>query len=89
VVLTIWVPLPWNPDRGVAIARAQAPWYRQKTEPCFADMLTAFKRDQEAVDELPIDPVGTWVMQGLQAGRIQPMPKRAGGGQGVCERAKL
>jgi len=85
----LWYFEHGDPATDVAIARAQAPWYRQKTEPCFADMLTALKRDLEVVDELPIDPVGTWVMQELQAGRIQPMPKRVGGGEGVCERAKL
>jgi DDE superfamily endonuclease len=41
----IWYALHGEPDKDVARRRRQAPWYRQKREPAFADTLIALRRE--------------------------------------------
>ena len=41
----LWYALYGEPDKDVARRRRQAPWYRQKRAPAFADMLTALRRE--------------------------------------------
>jgi hypothetical protein len=41
----LWYALNGDPDTDVARRRRQAPWYRQKRVPAFADMLVALRRE--------------------------------------------
>jgi hypothetical protein len=41
----LWYALHGEPDQDVARRRRDAPWYRQKRAPAFADMLVALRRE--------------------------------------------
>lgn len=44
-LVVIWYALNGDPDADVRRRRAIAPWYRQKRQPAFADMLVALRRE--------------------------------------------
>jgi hypothetical protein len=62
-----------HPATDVAIARALAPWYLQKTEPAFADMLAALRRDLFKIGDFSMHPVENWVMREFQGSPANPM----------------
>ncbi len=43
-LVLLWYFQHGNPAKDVARARREAPWYAQKAEPSFADMLVAIRR---------------------------------------------
>ncbi len=43
-LVLLWYFQHGNPATDVARARREAPWYAQKAEPSFADMLVAIRR---------------------------------------------
>lgn len=43
-LVLLWYFQHGNPTQDVALARREAPWYAQKAEPSFADMLVAIRR---------------------------------------------
>jgi len=43
-IVILWYFENGNPKQDVAKARSQAPWYKNKTQPSFADMLVATRR---------------------------------------------
>ena len=43
-LVLLWYFQHGKPDKDVARARREAPWYAQKAEPSFADMLVAIRR---------------------------------------------
>ena len=45
VLVVLWYFKHGNPDQDVARVRKEAPWYRKKTAPSFADMLAVFRRE--------------------------------------------
>lgn len=51
-----WYFANGKPRQDVARARREAPWYLQKTEPSFADILDALRRDLVATDEFFMHP---------------------------------
>lgn len=61
----------------VALAKSQAPWYRQKKEPSFADMLAAVRRDLMSSGDLSTHPIEDYVMREIIQQRHMPMEKRA------------
>lgn len=69
----LWYFENGNPATDVAIARALAPWYLQKTEPSFADMLAALRRDLFKVGGFSIHPVENWVMREFEGSPANPM----------------
>jgi hypothetical protein len=59
----LWYFENGKPDQDVARARLQAPWYRHKREPSFADILDALRRDLTASPEFFMHPDESRVMQ--------------------------
>jgi hypothetical protein len=55
-ILVVWYALHGRATNDVATRRTAAPWYRSKTEPATADMLTALRRQVIAARFLPSTP---------------------------------
>jgi len=55
-LVVLWYAGHGNPAADLAAARAAAPWYSTKTEPCYADMHTSLRRTLIAAPISPATP---------------------------------